>query len=198
MPLIDTYSFFIEINVDTADDLLASLEKYIHKKRGILIQRLKNIHCVKRVRIQSFSDPYFLALGLNTEGYGENSHHKNCKYGHFLRSDNYKLRKNFVKKILKKYLMILTNVEKKRERQTYYERLVLNCWEPIRKLKLAMLRFSVTFYLLPANRQIWGRDGTWRYFFWLHFVMYQKLLWRSEAYLRPCHTSMTDRFCGIS
>ena len=131
MPLIDTYSFFIEINVDTADDLLASLEKYIHKKRGILIQRLKNIHCVKSVRIQSFSDPYFLAFGLNTKGYGENTHQKNCKYGHFSRSDNHKLRKNFVKKILKKYR-----------------------WEPIRKLKLAMLRFSVTFYLLPANRQI--------------------------------------------
>ena len=111
MPLIDTYSFFIEINVDTADDLLASLEKYIHKKRGILIQRLKNIHCVKSVRIQSFSDPYFLAFGLNTKGYGENTHQKNCKYGHFSRSDNHKLRKNFVKKILKKYLMILTNVE---------------------------------------------------------------------------------------
>ena len=87
-------------------------------------------------------------------------HQKNCKYGHFSRSDNYKLRKNFVKKLLKKYLMILTNVEKKRERQTYDERLVLNCWETIRKLKLAMLRFSVTFYLLPANRQISGREGT--------------------------------------
>ena len=42
-PMGDIYYFFIEINVDTTDDLLASLEKYIHKKRGILIQGLKNI-----------------------------------------------------------------------------------------------------------------------------------------------------------
>ena len=28
------------------------------------------VHCVKSVRTPSYSDPYFPALGLNTEGYG--------------------------------------------------------------------------------------------------------------------------------
>ena len=33
-------------------------------------------HCVKSVRIRSYSGPYFLTFGMN-----------NTKYGHFLRSD---------------------------------------------------------------------------------------------------------------
>ena len=36
------------------------------------------LHCVKSVRIRSFSGPYFPAFGLNTN-------HKNSEYGHFLR-----------------------------------------------------------------------------------------------------------------
>ena len=38
------------------------------------------IHYVKRIR--SFSGPYFLAFGLNTD-------QKNSEYGHFSRSDNH-------------------------------------------------------------------------------------------------------------
>ena len=32
------------------------------------------IHCVKSVRIQSYSDPYFPAFGLNTESYSVSLH----------------------------------------------------------------------------------------------------------------------------
>ena len=38
-------------------------------------------HCVKSVRIRSYSGPYFPAFGLNTD-------QNNCEHGHFLRSAN--------------------------------------------------------------------------------------------------------------
>ena len=49
------------------------------------------LHCVKSVRIRSFSGPYFPTFGLNTD-------HKNSEYGHFLRgvtSHNFLLCHNF-------------------------------------------------------------------------------------------------------
>ena len=60
--------------------------------------RFLNAKCVKRVRIESFSGPYFPAFGLNTERYyvslgiqfefWESKDQKNSAYGHFLLSDN--------------------------------------------------------------------------------------------------------------
>ena len=57
------------------------------------LELLKNagiIHCVKSVRIRSFSGPHFPAFGLNTERYSvhmrENTYQKNSEYGHFSRS----------------------------------------------------------------------------------------------------------------
>ena len=49
----------------------------------------KQIHCVKSVRIRSYSGPYFPAFGLNTERYGmwENADQNNSVHVHFLRSD---------------------------------------------------------------------------------------------------------------
>ena len=38
---------------------------------------LQKLHCVKSLSIQSYSGPYFLAFGLNTD-------HNNCEYGRFL------------------------------------------------------------------------------------------------------------------
>ena len=52
-------------------------------------------HCVKNFRIRSFSGPYFLTFGLNTERYlvsvrmRENLDQKNSEYGHFSRSAEY-------------------------------------------------------------------------------------------------------------
>ena len=54
-------------------------------------------HCVKSVRIRSFSGPYCPTFGLNTERCSvslriqsdrmeENTDQKNSEYGHFLRS----------------------------------------------------------------------------------------------------------------
>ena len=56
-------------------------------------------HWVKSVRIRSYSDPHFLAFGLNTERYGyfsvfslnvgkcgKNEDQSNSEYGHFVRS----------------------------------------------------------------------------------------------------------------
>ena len=50
-------------------------------------------HCVKIVRIRSFSGTYFLTFGLNTEilnfrtqSEWENADQKNSEYGHFARS----------------------------------------------------------------------------------------------------------------
>ena len=59
------------------------------------------IHCVKSVRILSYSGPHFPAFGLNTERYSvlrispysvrmrENAPQNNSKYGHFLRSGKF-------------------------------------------------------------------------------------------------------------
>ena len=57
------------------------------------------IHCVKSVHIRSFSGPYFLAFGLNTESLHskapysvriqENTDQKNSEYRHFLHSDRF-------------------------------------------------------------------------------------------------------------
>ena len=44
------------------------------------------MHCVKSVRIRSFSGPYIPAFGLNTD-------QENSKYGHFPRSDGAKAAK---------------------------------------------------------------------------------------------------------
>ena len=46
-----------------------------------------NTHCVKIVRIRSFSGPYFPAFWLNTVQMRENTEQKNSEYRHFLRSD---------------------------------------------------------------------------------------------------------------
>ena len=52
------------------------------------------MHCVKSVRIRSFSGTYFPAFELNMERYSvwmwENMDQKNSKYGHFLHSDDCK------------------------------------------------------------------------------------------------------------
>ena len=56
---------------------------------------LQKTHCVKNVRIRSFSGPYFPAFGLNTARYTspyaiqmrENTDQKNSEYRHFSRSD---------------------------------------------------------------------------------------------------------------
>ena len=54
---------------------------------------LSSWHCVKSVRIPSFSGPYFLAFGLSISPYSvwmwENTDQKNCEYGHILRSVSY-------------------------------------------------------------------------------------------------------------
>ena len=34
-----------------------------------MLDNVKDSHCVKSVRIRSYSGPYFLAFGLNTESY---------------------------------------------------------------------------------------------------------------------------------
>ena len=44
-------------------------------------------HCVKNVRIRSYSGPHFSAFGLNTERYGVDADQNNSEYGHFLRSE---------------------------------------------------------------------------------------------------------------
>ena len=54
-------------------------------------RRMENwLHCVKSVRIQSFSCLYFPGFGLNTERYSvgmpENTDQKNSEYWHFSRS----------------------------------------------------------------------------------------------------------------
>ena len=54
-------------------------------------------HCVKSIRIRSYSGPYFPEFGLNTERYSispysvwmrENEYQNNSEYGHFSRSEN--------------------------------------------------------------------------------------------------------------
>ena len=54
---------------------------------------LQKLHCVKSVSIRSYSGPYFLSFGLNTD-------QDNCEYGHFLCSivEDWKLFNIFAKK----------------------------------------------------------------------------------------------------
>ena len=57
---------------------------------------MEKYHCVKSVRIRSFSGPYFPAFGLNMDRYRvslqnsvrmrENTDRKNSEYGHFSHS----------------------------------------------------------------------------------------------------------------
>ena len=55
-------------------------------------------HCVKSVRIRSFSGPYFPAFRLSISPYSvrmrENTDQKNSEYGLLLRSESQRLRKN--------------------------------------------------------------------------------------------------------
>ena len=63
----------------------------------IYAHAIVNIHCLKSVRIRSYSGPHFPAFGLNTERYGVSlriqsecwkiADQNNFEYGHFLRSD---------------------------------------------------------------------------------------------------------------
>ena len=46
----------------------------------LLKELLKSKHCMKSIRIRSYSGPYFLAFRLKTDK-------NNSKYGHFLRSE---------------------------------------------------------------------------------------------------------------
>ena len=58
--------------------------------------RMCHCHCVKSVRIRSYSGPYFPTFELNTKRYGsnspysvrmqENTDQNNSEYGHFLRT----------------------------------------------------------------------------------------------------------------
>ena len=72
-------------------------EKHLNKIKA-LIKCTKignNDHCVKCVRIRSYSGPHFPAFGLNSERYGvsllysvqmrENADQNNSEYGHFSR-----------------------------------------------------------------------------------------------------------------
>ena len=76
-------------------------EKHLNKIKA-LIKCTKignNDHCVKCVRIRSYSGPQFPAFGLNSERYGvsllysvqmrENADQNNSEYGHFSRSGLY-------------------------------------------------------------------------------------------------------------
>ena len=49
---------------------------------------LSNLHCVKSVRIRSYSGPYFHAFGLITGRMRENTDQNNSEYGHFSHSVN--------------------------------------------------------------------------------------------------------------
>ena len=54
------------------------------------MKNYKLIHCVKRVRVRSYSGPHFPAFGLNTERYYLSVFSPNAgKYGHFLRNNYY-------------------------------------------------------------------------------------------------------------
>ena len=59
-------------------------KRYAYQEKGC---SCKVAHCVKSVRIRSFSGPHFPAFGLNTEvRMRENTDQKNSECGHFLSS----------------------------------------------------------------------------------------------------------------
>ena len=74
------------------------------------------IHCMKIVRIRSYSDRHFPTFGLNTESISsysvrmpENADQSNSEYGHFLDSDLYTM-KNEIRNINEFWIYILTKM----------------------------------------------------------------------------------------
>ena len=65
----------------------------------IIFKKLGKIHCVKNVRIRSFSGPHFSAFGLNTKRYGI-SLRVQSEYGHFSRSDQCKCSEHYIHSLL--------------------------------------------------------------------------------------------------
>ena len=55
-------------------------------------------HCVKSVRIRSYSGPYFTAFGLNAD-------QKSSVYGHFLRSESETVLDHFSASVLSKFVV---------------------------------------------------------------------------------------------
>ena len=75
------------------------------------------IHCVKSVRIRSYSSPYSVRMR-------ENADQKNSEYGHFLRSDSVLyLQKNMNRKIISRQLVINVSEEmyKKKKKKKKHE-----------------------------------------------------------------------------
>ena len=70
--------------------LLVCLLQTYHKI-GVGVYKIFNssdIHCVKSVRIRSYSGQHFLAFSQYSVRMQENANQNNSEYGHFLRSDN--------------------------------------------------------------------------------------------------------------
>ena len=65
----------VYINIHQRKVISASIKEYHYENRSNMIDVfLYLLHCVKSVRIRSFSGPYFPAFGLNTERYGVSLH----------------------------------------------------------------------------------------------------------------------------
>ena len=75
------------LGMNASRGLLEVFKTFLERYRG------HHVDCVKRVRIRSFSGPYFPAFRLNTEKYSVFSPNagkygqKNFEYGHFTHSD---------------------------------------------------------------------------------------------------------------
>ena len=67
---------------------------YVYRSKTRWATRIKrtvrNVHCVKSVRIRSFSGPYPVRMRKNTD-------QKNSEYGHLYRTTNFKNRPNSLK-----------------------------------------------------------------------------------------------------
>ena len=59
-------SSFVEFSFETCLTEFCALEKHLSLRYG----ELPDIHCVKSVRMRSFSSPYFPAFWMNRERYG--------------------------------------------------------------------------------------------------------------------------------
>ena len=67
------------INHSIFGKTIKNLRKHRNIKLVTTDRRRSHLHCVKSVRIRSYSGPYFPTFELNTD-------QNNSEYGHFLRS----------------------------------------------------------------------------------------------------------------
>ena len=115
-----------------------------HCVQAAKVVKSKDVHCVKSVRIRSYSGPYFPAFGLNTDQY-------NSEYGHFLRSSCYRIK--FCPQWLifthfsnSNFLVIKKPLKIKSEYQLAYSWFIFNIFNSFGLIDIVLVLFPLCYF----------------------------------------------------